>query len=96
MRRTLRSLGEGGWKGFGEFRKIPRSFAPRSFIISPPIRTRLLYDSAKRLTDPRASQSDDFVTIRRSDSDSRIGRFGDFVGQLSVDSARHPSMASIV
>ena len=32
MRRTLRSLGEGGWKGFGEFRKIPRSFAPRSFI----------------------------------------------------------------
>ena len=32
VRRTLRSLGEGGWKGFGEFRKIPRSFAPRSFI----------------------------------------------------------------
>ena len=33
MRRTLRSLGEGGWKGFGEFRKIPRSFAPGSFIV---------------------------------------------------------------
>ena len=32
VRRTLHSLGEGGWKGFGEFRKILRSFAPRSFI----------------------------------------------------------------
>ena len=32
VRRTFRSIGEGGLKGFEEFRKIPRSFAPRSFI----------------------------------------------------------------
>jgi len=41
----------------------------------------LVIDSKNRLTDPRASQSDDFVTIRRSDFGSRIGRFGDFVGR---------------
>ncbi|MDP2665689.1 MAG: hypothetical protein Q8P23_03610 [bacterium] len=44
-------------------------------------------DPSARESDDCQKSSDDYLTIRRSDSGSRIGRFGDFVGRLSVDHA---------
>ena len=61
MRRTLRSLGEGGWKGFGEFRKDTSELCSEELHCQYNVRVKVgmsirILASARKMSDRQSKE----------------------------------------